>query len=398
MATLSVFLKLPIREILAEERRMRVSGRALAWCAGLVLSIAGIAWCQDASGADAVLRHAIQLHQSGDMAAAISEYRNYLAQVPDSIMARSNLGAALAHSGQFEEAIVEYRKALDLQPGTLPVRLNLALAYYKVAEFSQAAAELERVLQQQRDRQPLLLLADCYLRLGENKKVIELLSPLQEQTPDDKALDYLLGTALIRDGQAAQGQLLIDRIVHDGDSAEGRLLMGESKLLANDFAGALAEFKKGLEINPQLPGLNGYYGIALAYTGDVPSAEAAYRKELASNPNDYSANFQLGKLLNGDENYGESRRCFERALGLRPYDAPARYQLALLDLADGQAEQARAKLEGLIGENPQDVQAHISLATAYYRLKRKKDGNQQRAIVLQLNAEKHAAGSGGTSK
>ncbi len=282
-----------------------------------------------------MLRHAVQLHQSGDIAGAISEYRNYLAQVPDSIMARSNLGAALAHSGRFEEAIVEYQKALDLQPGILPVRLNLALAYYKVAEFSRAAAELERVLQQQRDRQPLLLLADCYLRLGENKKVIELLSPLQEapsnyaplqqaapnQETDDKALDYLLGTALIRDGQASRGQLLIDRIVRDGDSAEGRLLTGESKLLANDFAGALADFKKGLEINSKLPGLNGYYGIALAYTGDVPGAEAAYRKELASNPNDYSANFQLGKLLNGDENYAESRRCFERALGLRPHDA-----------------------------------------------------------------------------
>ena len=125
-----------------------------------VSSIAAIAWCQEASGADAVLRHAIQLHQSGDIAAAISEYRQYLDQVPDNVMARSNLGAALARSGEFEEAIVEYRKALEAQPGNLPVRLNLALAYYKAAEISQAAEELERVLEQQRDRQPVLLLAD----------------------------------------------------------------------------------------------------------------------------------------------------------------------------------------------------------------------------------------------
>ena len=377
---------------------MHVSGRALAWIAGLVLSIAGIAWCQEASGADTVLRHAIQLHQSGDIAAAISEYRNYLDQVPDNVMARSNLGAVLARSGHFEEAIVEYQKALEVQPGNLPVRLNLALAYYKASEISQAAAELERVLEPRRDRQPVLLLADCYLRLGENKKVIDLLSPLQQATPDDKALDYLLGTALIRDGQATRGQLLVDRIMRGGDSAEGRLLIGESKLSANDFAGALEEFKKALEINPQLPGLNGYYGIALADTGDIPGAEVAFRKELASNPNDYSVNFQLGKLLEGDENHAESRRCFERALGLRPHDPPARYQLALLDLEDGQAEQARANLESLIRENPQDVEAHISLATVYYRLKRKGDGNQQRAIVLRLNAEKHAAVAGGIAK
>ena len=377
---------------------MRVSGRALAWIAGLILSIAGGAWCQGTSGADDVLRHAIELHQAGNIAEAISEYRNYLKQVPESVMARSNLGAALAHSGQFEEAIVEYRKALELQPLSFPIRLNLALAYYKAAEISQAAAELELAIEQQRDRQPILFLADCYLRLGENKKVIDLLTPLQQSAPDDKTLDYLLGTALIRKGQAAAGQLLVDRIARDGDSAEGRLMMGESKLLANDFAGALQEFKKALDINPQLPGVNGYYGVALAYTGDTPGAEAAFRKELALNPNDYSANFQLGKLRKGDENYAESRHCFERALGLRPHDPPARYQLALLDLEDGHAEQARAKLEGLVRENPQDVEAHVSLATVYYRLKRKQDGNQQRAIVLQLNAERHAAVSGGMPK
>src|SRR5476649_446778 len=204
---------------------MRVNGRTLAWFAGLVLSTAGIARCQGASGADTVLRHAIQLHQSGDIAAAISEYRSYLDQVPDNVMARSNLGAALARSGRFEEASFEYQKALEVQPGNLPVRLNLALAYYKASEFSRAAAELERVLEPGRDRQPVLLLADCYLRLGENKKVIDLLSPLQQATPDDKALDYLLGTALIRDGQAAPGQLLVDRILRDGDSPEGRLMI-----------------------------------------------------------------------------------------------------------------------------------------------------------------------------
>jgi len=248
------------------------------------------------------------------------------------------------------------------------------------------------------ERQPVLLLSDCYLRLGEDRKAIDLLTPLQEQTPDDKALDYMLGTALIHAGQTARGEMLVDRILRDGDSAEAHLLLGESKLSANDFAGALEEFKKALAINPQLPSLNGYYGTALADTGDTPGAEAAFRKELASDPNDYVANFQLGKLLQGDANYAESRDRFERALAARPHDRGSRYQLALLDLEAGQAEQARAALESLIGENPQDVDAHISLATAYYRLKRKQDGNKQRALVLELNAERRTAAAGGMSK
>ena len=377
---------------------MLVCGRALAGLAGLILSIPGVAWCQDAPP-DAILHHALQLHQSGDIAGAIAEYRAYLNRVPDNAMARSNLGAALARAGNYADAIVEYNKALELQPGNLPVRLNLALAYYKSADIAHAAGELEHVVgERPNERQPVLLLSDCYLRLGENKKAVEVLSPLEQQMPDDKAVEYMLGTALIRDGQTARGQLLVDRILRDGESAEAHLLMGESKLAANDFTGALDEFRRALEINPRLPTLNGYYGTALANVGDIRAAEAAFRNELSLDANDFAANFQLAKLLMRDENYAESRRLFERALGTRRNDPATRYQLALLDLAEGQPEPARVALESLIRENPEDVDAHISLATAYYRLKRKADCKKQRAIVLQLNAERQAGGSGGMSK
>jgi len=313
-------------------------------------------------------------------------------------MARSNLGAALAHGGEFKEAIVEYRKALALQPSNLPVEMNLALAYYKSSDISHAAGELERVLAERPgERQPTLLLSDCYLRLGENRKAIDLLTPLQQQTPDDKALDYMLGNALIRDGQTERGELMVDRILRDGDSAEAHLLLGESRVWARDFAGAAEEFRKALAINPQLPTLNGYYGTALANLGDTDGAKAAFRKELALDSNDYTANFQLGKLLMAD-NPTQARACFALALGQRPNDFATRYQLSLLDLQEGRADGARAALESLTRENPQDVDAHIALATAYYKLKRKQDVNKQRAIVLALNAEKRAGASGGTSK
>lgn len=391
--------RLQIREILGRRGVMFSCGRALAAFAVIGLSLSGAAWPQNTRPPEEILRHALQLHQSGDIAAAIAEYRDYLSQVPGNAMARSNLGAALSRTGRYQEAIVEYKQALALQPDNPAVRVNLALAYYKATEISQAAAELEKVVAgHPDDRQTVLLLSDCYLRLGENKKAAAVLSPLQRETPDDKALDYMLGTALIRDGQTERGQSLIDRILRDGDSAEAHLLIGESKLQANDFVGALEEFKKALEINPQLLSLNSYYGTALANTGDIPGAEAAFRKELALDANDYVANFQLGKLLQQDGNNGGSRRSFERALRQRPNAAATRYQLALLDLEEGQAERARATLEILISENPRDVSLHISLATAYYRLKRKEDGNKQRAIVLKLNAEKQQALSGGMAK
>jgi predicted Zn-dependent protease len=268
--------------------------------------------------------------------------------------------------------------------------LNLAIANYKVAQIPTAAEELTEVHKlQPNNRQAILLLADCDLRLGENKRVIDLLSPLERDSQDDKGFRYLLGTALIRDNQAARGQVLVDRILRDGDSAEARLLLGTTKFYAHDYAGALADLKKAVELNPGLPDVYSYYGLALLSTGDETGAAEAFRTELRTNPNDFVSNLQLGVVLKQDRN-DEARKYFERALLVRPGDPGVRYQIATLELAAGRVEEARSTLEKLTRERPAFIEAHVSLATVYYRLKRKADGDRERAIVLKLNADKQA--------
>lgn len=365
----------------------------------VILSLISAAIAQSQPASEALLRRAIDLHQAGDIPAAIDAYRAYLKQEPKNVMARSNLGAALSKSGQYEQAITEYRQALELEPHNLPIRVNLALAYYKTSQLPAAAEELARAIQQQpSNRQAVLLLADCELRLGENKKVIDLLSPLEKDSPNDKALIYLLGTALIRDNQPARGQMLVDRILREGESAEAHLLLGTTKMNAMEFAEALVDLKKAVELNPKLPDVYSYYGLALLTTGDMAAAAHAFRKELESNPNDFVSNLQLGVIFKQDQRYDEARVSFERALRVRPGDPGVRYQMATLDLINGNLDQACAKLEQLIKETPEFVEAHVSLATVYYRLKRKEDGDRERATVLKLNAETQAGQPGAKGK
>src|SRR5947208_16251820 len=169
-----------------------------------------------------ILKEAASLHRAGQLEQAIEDYRLFLEKYPDVAPVRSDLGAALAGAGRYEEAIAEYKRALQLKP--LPqVRLNLALAYYKTAKLSLAVAELKKVREEMPGNlRPEMLEADCYLRLGENKKVIELLTPELQTNGDDLAIVYMLGTAMVRNGQSDKGQVLIDRIMKNGDSAEAR--------------------------------------------------------------------------------------------------------------------------------------------------------------------------------
>ena len=341
-----------------------------------------------------LLKEAASLHRAGQLERAIEDYRLFLEEYPDVAPVRSDLGAALAGAGRYEEAIAEYKRALQLKP--LPqVRLNLALAYYKTAKLPLAVAELKKVREEMPgDLRPVMLEADCDLRLAENKKVIELLTPLEQTNADDLATVYMLGTALVRDGQTEKGQVLIDRILKNGDSAEARLLLGTTKLMVNDFAGALVDLEKAVELNPHLPEVYAYYGTALLSTGDQAGAQEAFEHALRDDPNNFDANLRMGLLLRKDERNDEALKYIRHALEIRPGDVGVRYQIAAMELSVGQVKEARGHLESLVAEAPNFTEAHVSLATAYYREKRKADGDRERAIVEKLNAEKQASEKG----
>ena len=73
-------------------------------------------------------------------------YREYLAIAPESLQARSNLGAALARAGRYDEAIAEYNTGLQKSPDNPALLMNLGLAYYKTGRHAEAAARFERAV------------------------------------------------------------------------------------------------------------------------------------------------------------------------------------------------------------------------------------------------------------
>jgi len=67
-----------------------------------------------------------------------------------------------------------------------------------------------------------------------------------------------------------------------------------------------------------------------------------------------------------------------RALQVRPGERGALFQIASIHLMQGKTDQAREELEQLVKSYPDYAEAHASLATAYYRLNRKADGDRER--------------------
>jgi tetratricopeptide (TPR) repeat protein len=281
--------------------------------------------------AQCFLDRAIRLHQAGDLEGAVREYRACITAEPNRFEARSNLGAVLSKLGRYEDAILEYQAALKAAPREVApkLRFNLGLAYYKSFQISEAADEFEALHRAQpADLNLALLLADCRLRTGELQSAIDILTPLETSQPDQPALDYVLGMALIRSGRVTEGQLRVDRILRRGDSAEGRFLLGAALFTAGDYPAAVTELSKAAALKADVPSLQSYYGQALLFTGDADGASAAFAKELASNPNDFEANFHLASILARRGKMAEARPLLERAVRVRPGSLEARDALA----------------------------------------------------------------------
>ena len=355
----------------------------------LILSLGAVARAQ--TSPQALVQDAIAKQNAGDLEGAVKEYREFLRTHPNEAVVRSNMGAALAGLGRFEEAITEYRIALKQSPALPGAALNLALAYYKMGRIGEAASRLVKVHQKEpQNEQATLLLADCYLRMGQNEDAIALLQPEEKLRPDDLAIVYMLGTALIRNHQVRQGEALVDRILRNGESAEAHLMLGSAKMDVADFAGARDEFDKAVALNPNLPEVHGLYAQSLRVTGDPDGAAREFKAEFAVAPYDYNSNLQVGSMLRQNQHYDEARPYLLRALKTRPGDAPTRYQLATIALSEGKVEEARRELELIVKELPQFTEAHVSLSIAYFRLKRPDDANRERDIVAKLTAESQA--------
>jgi tetratricopeptide (TPR) repeat protein len=349
------------------------------------------AFAQAGTDAEAMLSRAVILHQTGDLEAAAAAYELFLRAVPQATRVRSNLGAVYAALGRYDRAIDQYRMALAGEEGgeaELPIRQNLALALYKSARYEEAASEAERLLAGPApSRDTLLLLGDIYLRQGEEEKVVALLTPVAAEAADDKAVAYMLGTALLAQDEVETAERIIERVLRN-DSPEGHALFATLHLKRGDCESALAELEKARAGDPQLRTVNYLSGVCLMQERrDWAGAASAFRREIEIDPNHFESNLSLGNLLRQEGRHEEALPYLDHAGRLRRGEVAVEYSLGAAYLALGRNDDAQPLLERVAEVVPDHMPTHRWLAVLYTRQGRVEDAAREKSTVIRLSKE-----------
>jgi tetratricopeptide (TPR) repeat protein len=191
-------------------------------------------------------------------------------------------------------------------------------------------------------------------KAAEAKAVFEALLRRYPQEPD---LHLFLGITLLRlrDPQAAEVSVR-KAIALDSDHVEARTLLAwiESDI-RGDFDAAIAEYKKVVELKPDLPQAYNNLGVALKRKGELAAAADNFNKALERKPDFSAALNNRGWTFAEQDRWSEARRDFEQALKINPQDDGALYGLsqALREVRDYSG--AQEVLGRLISRSPNFV-------------------------------------------
>ncbi len=299
---------------------------------------------------EALLR-AKQRQEAGD------QVRAFLETSGISAPALVSLSSLLVRGGELELAKTVLTRALSVSPGSAEAHIELSRLYIALNDYQNAV----RAAQQAVEMTPAsleanLALAEAFISAKKNLEAVELLSKLQPRFENSAAFQYTLGIALYR---------------------------------SNRYQPAISALKRAIELDPGLDLAHFLLGQVSLSAGELDQAEASFKTAISRNPKsvlyyDYLARVYEQK---GSQFHQAAVQITQKTLALDPKDIESRERLAKWAKEEGDLPRARALLEQVVAEDPTVISARVLLASVYYKLNLRKEGDEQQRVIRSLEAE-----------
>ena len=287
----------------------------------------------------------------GELAQAKVCFQQAVELRPDDAATLIWLGEVHLLEGRSADAARVFARAIAVQPRSLAARFGLGRSALAQHDYAGAVTHLEETLalsaQAVNVHYPLAL---AYRGLGEIGKAEAHLRQRGdfEILPADPLMQELRDVGL--------------------QSAVSYEIQGTRALNGADWNTAVAQFRRGLALEPSNPTLRHQLGTALYMLGEAGAAQEAFEEVVRASPEFVRAHYSLGLLLESDGRYPEAIERYLAALAHDPGYVEARVRLAGLLRWTGRLREAITHYDQVLAVDPRLPEASLGRAMALVRL------------------------------
>jgi tetratricopeptide (TPR) repeat protein len=291
---------------------------------------------------------------------AVSEFKQAIADDPDSLFLHSQLGDLYWRAGQENDAIAEAQLVLKTNPNDLDAHRLLGHVYVqelgRTSLQASVAGNLQKAIHEYEiierldpsDTHSEVLLGRLYQLNNQPKQATAVFNKILATDPNSaEALTYL-GKQYINEEQYNQATQVLERIPDDRKSAATFAMLGVAYLQLQKFDKAAQNFKSALDIDPVNVDVRRQYAEALMRSGKTGPARSELETVLKSDPKDGRTLLRLAQLDQAEGHYNQAVGELDQAQKLMPGDLEVAYTDAQLQDALGHEDAAIKILKQLL--------------------------------------------------
>ncbi len=294
------------------------------------------------------------------------------------------LAAALEGGGDTPAATTALEHAHSVWPANNSVAASLARIYLANGQNGKALQALARFhATAQTPGQEMEMAVVVYLaaqRLVSAQKIAE---QNYKYYPSVHSLLLLANTLQMQGRYPDVNRLLGAQRAMYADSPDFLVTLAESEFDASIFLAARQDLQRAISLNPGMYQAHYLLGNVLAKANDTEGAIAEYRRAIELAPEQPRTYYQLALVLRAKQDDAGEQHILEQALAADNQYAPAHCEMGRILLEDHRPADAVVHLLAAVQYNPRSEEAYFLLARAYAALG---DRDKSNAMVKRLEA------------
>ena len=327
--------------------------------------------------------------QNGNDAEAIEKYQAILKLAPHLAAAYNNLGMLYFNAQDYPHAATVLKHGLEINPNMPTASAMLGMSYYQIGSNESAEPLLKKALRANpADDRIEMILVHVLLSTGNFDEAVAHLNNFLKRNPRDQDAWYLLGKTYLHMSEDALGK--INQI--DPNSVVAHEISGEIDASMHNYELALVEYKKAIDLAPQLPGTHMHMAEAYWNMGKWQSAQTEFKAELANDPNNCIAHWKLANSILEDNGSNEAALVeLNTSVERCPALMQARVDRARALVRLGRQPEALPDLLMALRDSPKEPSIHFLLAAVYRAQGKAEEAQQEMKTYATLQREASAA-------